>query len=156
MIKKIHIQNTLIFAFVLAISACGGRRTIENFQGSSTAEAAGVMTVRTGWVKDKKRGFHAELWFTNNSKAAIAMSTGRIACSRGAFTGSFRFSKFNNTAVELEPGEQRRLIAICDTGTKSQGDWTFTFRDISTRQNDGSMGKVLANQLILKLVPASR
>ncbi len=148
--------KTLILASILGISACVSTSTIENFQGTSSAEAPGVMIVRTGWVKDKNKIFDAELWFTNNSKNAIAMPVDKITCSRGALPGTFGFLKFRSRVVELEPGEQRRLVATCATGTKNKGEWVFSFQNISVRKNDGSLGKVLASEIVLKLNAASR
>ncbi len=141
---------------ILGLGACAGRKRIDTFVGASSAQAAGVMTVRTGWVKDKKNDFNAELWFINDSAKPIVVPTSRIACSRGNQTGAFRFTGFGAWMMELQPGEQKKLIAVCNIGSKNVGEWSFTFRDVSASNDDGTAGKVLAKELVLKLTPAPK
>lgn len=139
---------------LIAISACGGRKRIDDFQGVSSAEVPNIVTIRTGWIKDKKNSFDAELWFTNTSKDGIVVPVSKIACSRGGTTGSFRFLKNDSGFLQVVSGEQRRIIGKCDLGTKNKGEWVISFNDIAALAENGGAGKVLAKEVNLKLNPA--
>lgn len=136
---------------LMAVAACGGRKKVSEFQGVSAAEVPNVVTIRTGWLKDKKRAFDAELWITNTHKDGIVVPTGTIACSRGGISGSFRFLKFDSGMLQLASGEQRRVIGRCEIGTKNKGEWIINFRDIAVAASNGGAGKVLSKEVTLKL-----
>jgi len=145
-------KKLLLSAFCLiAIAACGGRKRVEEFQGVSAAEVPNVVSIRTGWVKDRRKAFDTELWFTNTNKEGISIPTSKISCARGPMSGSFRFLKFDAGMLQLAPGEQRRIIGRCEIGEKNKGEWTINFRDIAAQASNGGAGKVLTKEVTLKL-----
>ncbi|MEZ4814373.1 MAG: hypothetical protein R3A80_04100 [Bdellovibrionota bacterium] len=139
----------------LTLSSCGGRKKLSEFAGMSTAEVPNLVTIRTGWLKNKKKSFDIELWITNTHSQDLVIPTSKITCSRGEVNGSFRFLRFDSTLLPLAAGEQRRIIGDCELGTKNKGEWTVTFRDIALLSDTGVAGKVLKKELALKLSPAN-
>ena len=149
-------MKKILISSLILVASCAGRRVINDFQGSSTAQSPGVITIRTGWLKPKKNSFDTELWFTNDSKAAIVVPIGKISCTQAGSLGSFHFVGYDSRSLELEPGEQRRFVGVCHMGMKGQGDWAFNFKDIAARTANGAPGKVLVANLDLKLVSAGK
>jgi hypothetical protein len=136
---------------LVTIAACGGRKRIADFQGVSSAEVPNIVTIRTGWIKDKKNSFDAELWITNTGKTGIVVPVTKISCSRGGMMGSFRFSKYDGGFLQVVSGEQRRIIGKCALGAKNKGEWIISFKDIAALAENGGAGKVLSKEVNLRL-----
>lgn len=138
-------------ACLLIIAGCGGRKRFDDFQGVSSAEVPNVITIRTGWIKDRRKAFDAELWLTNTGKNGIVVPVTKIGCSRGGMTGSFQFLRFDSGLLSVVPGEQRKIVGRCDVSVKNTGEWVISFKDIAAQAENGGAGKVITKEINLKL-----
>jgi hypothetical protein len=147
-----NLNTILLIAAVLGLGACAGHRA-KDFNGLSSAEAPGVLTVRTGWLKNKRKAFDTEIWLINNYKSGIVIPVARLGCAHGPAAGSIRLISYKAGTIELEPGEQKRFVANCETYSKAEGDYIIRINDIAVREANGAGGKVLAKEVVLTLNP---
>lgn len=123
----------------------------DKMEGVAKAEAKGVVSITSQWIKDKKDKYDVQMKFTSMAPKTILMFVGDIKCGRGTDMSGTVDIHSDNRKIDLRNGEVRDITLTCRLGKDLDGDFVVTAKVFENPTGDSQTpGKVLVEKLTWK------